>query len=422
MTQVSLSFLYGVLRSTVAVYIVLVALHFVLEVFFAQREYLRSKHGFPDAPRLPSVDVVVPCYNEDAEHLAACFDALLDQDYEGELHVYVVDDGSPNRDQVRHVYDRYGALDGWHVLLPAENRGKRHAQDTALAHCRSDIVVTIDSDTEIAEDGVTEIVRPFVDTRIGAVTGDVSVTNRSANILTRLIGMRYWVAFNQERAAQSYFRSVLCCSGPFSAYRGSVLMTIWPAYTSQTFKGTPCTYGDDRHLTNLILAEGSQTLFLPQARARTNAPETIRGYLKQQLRWNKSFYREVLWTLPFLSRLGPYIAFEMSVQVLLPLLLTVLILSSTLVAILMHPTVGLHYIAVTAMMGLLRCSYAIYRTRDPRFLMFLLYGFIHVFLLIPVRIRALLTLTDNRWGTRTAACSSPAPEAPGPALAMRRTP
>jgi hypothetical protein len=38
--------------------------------------------------------------------------------------------------------------------------------------------------------------------------------------------------------------------------------------------------------------------------------------------------------------------------------------------------------------------------------MFLLYGFIHVFLLIPVRIRALLTLTDNRWGTRTAVASS----------------
>jgi hyaluronan synthase len=60
------------------------------------------------------------------------------------------------------------------------------------------------------------------------------------------------------------------------------------------------------------------------------------------------------------------------------------------------------------MMGLLRGSYAIYRTRDPRFVLFLLYGFIHVFLLIPVRIRALLTLTDNRWGTSTAVASGSA--------------
>ena len=40
MTQVSLSFLYGVLRSTLAVYIALVALHFVLEVFFAHRPFI----------------------------------------------------------------------------------------------------------------------------------------------------------------------------------------------------------------------------------------------------------------------------------------------------------------------------------------------------------------------------------------------
>ena len=53
------------------------------------------------------------------------------------------------------------------MLLPDGNRGKRHAQDAAFAHCRADIVVTIDSDTEVAPDGVTEIVRPFVDTRSG---------------------------------------------------------------------------------------------------------------------------------------------------------------------------------------------------------------------------------------------------------------
>ena len=159
MTQVSLSFLYGVLRSTLAVYIVLVALHFVLEVFFAHRAYRRSKQGFADPARLPSVDIVVPCYNEDAEHLTACFDALLDQDYEGELHVYVVDDGSPNRDQVRHVYDRYGALHGWHVLLPAANRGKRHAQDAALRPCRAKSS-SRSTPTRVAPDGVPNRVTP----------------------------------------------------------------------------------------------------------------------------------------------------------------------------------------------------------------------------------------------------------------------
>ena len=124
--------------------------------------------------------------------------------------------------------------------------------------------------------------------------------------------MRYWIAFNQERAAQSWFRTVLCCSGPLAAYRRSVLEIVWNDYVRQRFRGALCTYGDDRHLTNLVLATGHDTLFVPRATAITNAPATIRGYLKQQLRWNKSFYRELLWTLPFVASRSPYMIFEIS--------------------------------------------------------------------------------------------------------------
>ena len=42
------------------------------------------------------------------------------------------------------------------------------------------------------------------------------------------------------------------------------------------------------------------------------------------------------------------------------------------------------------------------RTRRLSFLLFVLYGFIHAALLVPLRIRALSTLTDNSWGTRAA--------------------
>ena len=62
----------------------------------------------------------------------------------------------------------------------------------------------------------------------------------------------------------------------------------------------------------------------------------------------------------------------------------------------------LHYAEMIAVMAALRCSYAMYRTRKLSFLLFILYGFIHVVLLVPTRMRALMSLSDNRWGTRTA--------------------
>lgn len=405
MSSLAIQLLLHVLRTTFLAYAVLVIAHFLLQTFFAHRHYRTSLRAAtePSEAYEPAVDVVVAAYNEDVQSLEACFESLLRQEYGGELRVSVVDDCSPNRAALMPLYERYGAVPGWRILLPDENRGKRHAQDAAFRECRGDILVTIDSDTIVSPDGVQEIVRPFADPRVGAVTGDVGVTNWRKNILTRLIGMRYWVAFNQERAAQSWFRTVLCCSGPLAAYRRSTLAaSCWHDYVSQTFRGITCTYGDDRHLTNLVLAAGHDTLFVPRATAITNAPEGLRAYLKQQLRWNKSFYRELLWTLPFLLRRSKYMVFEVVVQTFLPLLLTLAITTSLCFAVLVNPWRIAHYAVAICVMALVRCVYAIYRTRRLSFLLFVLYGFIHAALLVPLRVRALTTLTDNSWGTRTA--------------------
>lgn len=403
MSSLATQLLLHVLRVTFAAYAVVVVVHFLLQTLFAHRHHRTWQRREPATEHFaPSVDILIAAYNEEAKSLKACFDSLLEQDYRGQLRVYVVDDCSPNRDEVMPLYREYGSLPGWTILLPDHNRGKRHAQDAAFGHCTGDILVTIDSDTIVAPDGVREIVRPFSDPKLGGVTGDVGVTNWRTNILTRLIGMRYWIAFNQERAAQSCFRTVLCCSGPLAAYRRGMLAGMWPDYVGQTFKGISCTYGDDRHLTNLVLASGYDTLFVPRANAITNAPETLRGYLKQQLRWNKSFYRELLWTLPYLLGRSPYMVFELVVQTVLPLLLTLAITSSLLFAILVNPWRLVHYVAAITVMALIRCCYAIYRTRRLSFLLFVLYGFIHAALLVPLRIRALSTLTDNSWGTRAA--------------------
>ena len=393
--------LHHVLHDVFALYASVVMAHFGLQVFFAHRSYRRAlaTRGARSS-RLPDVDVVITSYNEDPASLRACLESLLAQDYRGAVQVYVVDDCSKNRTELMPVYAEFDRIPGWSVLLPERNRGKRMAQDAAFRHCRGELLVTVDSDTIVDPDAVAEIVAAFDDERVGAVTGDVGVTNFRTNLLTRLIEMRYWVAFNQERAAQSCFRTVLCCSGPLAGYRRVALERIWARYVSQTFRGIDCTYGDDRHLTNLVLGEGYDTLFLPFAHAVTNAPEDVPSYLRQQLRWNKSFYRELLWTVPFLLRRSPYMVFEVVVQTVLPLLLTLAVSTALLYAAVEAPARLLHYAIVIAGMAVLRCAYAIYRTRRLSFLLFVFYGFLHLGLLVPLRIRALLTLTDNSWGTR----------------------
>ena len=295
---------------------------------------------------LPSTTVIVPVYNEDPGLLEQCLESLDRQDHPAK-QVIVVGDGSPNLEALQPVYARFSALPGWTVLRLTNNVGKRAAQRVGFDAATTDVVVTVDSDTQlVGPDALSMLTRSFLRRRVAAVTGAVGVSNSTTNVLTRLTALRYWMAFHQERASQSLFGVMLCCSGPFSAYRRSVVVEVLNDYVEQSFLGQPCTFGDDRHLTNL---------------------------------------------LPFML-IGA--------------------LSSVVWRSLSDPAVAAVYVAIVAGIALLRCSYGVLRTRNLRFLLFTAYGFIHVGVLLPVRLYALSTMGRTHWGTRGMHRTAPAAPRP----------
>ncbi len=382
-------------------YVVLVSGYLALQVAFAEKARRRQGSGSPDL-RLPSVDIVVPCYNERPEILAACLESLARQDYRGTLNVYVVDDGSPNRSALMPIYDSYRQRFAFRILLPPENQGKRYAQGLAIRNANGDIIVAVDSDTTIAPDGVRRIAAALEAPDVGAAMGEMLAANAQASWLARLIDVRYWYACNQERAAQSLFGAVLCCSGPFAAYRRTVMEKVLDAYLNQTFLGRRSNYGEDRYLTNLILGCGSRTVYAAGARALTMVPDRIRPFLRQQLRWNRCTYRETLGIARLLPALGAYLVLDAFVQVFAPALLGL-----SVVLLLLHSavagTAGLGwYLGGLAFVSAAYCGYGVWRNRDLGFARFAIYGLLHVILLIPSRIWALFTLTDDRWGQRGA--------------------
>ncbi len=388
-----------------ALYGIFALAHLALQTLLGHLEHRRQVADERDpgyGSYRPSVTVAIPVYNEDPHTLRKCFDSLKEQAYGGSLDVIVVDDGSPNQDELLPIYDEY-VDDRFRVVLRAGNEGKRVVQCVAFDLTDAEVIVTVDSDTVLAsEDSVHRLVQRLADESMGAVTGAVAVTNLRENLLTRLIGYRYWSAFHQERAAQSLFHVVACCSGPFAAYRSSVLARVRHAYTHQRFCGETCTFGDDRHLTNLVLADGHGVVFDERARAHTAAPTTFDVFLRQQVRWTKSFYRELLWTARFAHRRHPYLLADMTFQTLLPVMLITAAGGMIYHAVAHDPMAAARYLAVVALIGTARALYGMARTHDPGFLLFVVYGFIHMFVLKPVGVYALLTMRRTHWGTRTA--------------------
>ncbi len=160
------------------------------------------------------------------------------------------------------------------------------------------------------------------------------------------------------------------------------------------------TYGDDRHLTNLVLQEGHAVRFDKNAIAYTHVPTTIRNYIKQQIRWNKSFYRELLWTLKNVPTAHFYMVYDMIMQLVLPYLSLLTMALIVYTAIFINPIAALSFMLILFAISTSRLFYAVFRTKEFGFFLFIAYSFIHVIFLMPSRLYALLTLKENGWSTR----------------------
>ncbi|MET3726979.1 hyaluronan synthase [Fictibacillus halophilus] len=357
------------------------------------------------------VSVIIPSYNEKPDAVIKTVESILEQDYP--IHeVFLIDDGSKDVSGYEAVLkyktemeSRINQTNSSGIPLPKlivhrleKNQGKRHAQIWAFKEATGDIIFTVDSDGYVYPDAVRELLRPFHDEEVMAVTGHINARNKDENIFTKLLDMRYDNAFRVERAAQSVTGNVLVCSGPISCYRREVIFDNLEDYGNQMFLGEAVQYGDDRCLTNYAILKG-KTLYQSTARCDTDVPSTLRQFLKQQIRWNKSFFRESIIALK-IGLEKPKTLIWVILELSLWLMFGFIIIIALVFKI---KTFG--YILLLYYLGYLTFSaYArnvFYILKSPIvFLMAPLYGLIHLGLLFPLRFYALLTLKSTGWGTR----------------------
>ncbi|MFF0451485.1 glycosyltransferase [Streptomyces sp. NPDC004609] len=360
------------------------------------------------------VTAVIPIYNEDPVMFEQGMRSLLAQSrLPNEIHI--IDDASANASgikvakKLRREFEAQGVK--YTVSVQPENKGKREALALGFeAAPYSDVFLCVDSDTVLSRDTVRELLLPMADERIMASTGMVLALNHDSNIFTRLQDLRYGNSFLFERAAYSRLKSVLCCCGALSAYRGSLVRKYLPDFLDQQFLGKPAVFGDDRRMTNYCLMEG-QVVFQETAVGYTAVPEKLPHFLRQQIRWNKSFFRESLWAFTHQKKYRP--AFWLTcMELALWLVFGSAMFYSMVILPIMRPSQFLHhigdYLVFMVLMGYLRnVRYLDFPRRGmgfvKRFGMFLLaplYGVIQLLLLTPLRFYALLTLGQGSWGTR----------------------
>lgn len=254
----------------------------------------------PADDALPSLTVIVPAYNEGAQVLKT-IESILASDYPAHLlQIVSIDDGS--RDDTWQWIQKGCDLDRARVVgvrFP-KNRGKREGLYEGFRRARGEIVVTIDSDSEVLPDTLRNLVAPLVaDPTVGGVGGNVRVLNERG-FIARMLDVWYTFSFEFMRASESQVGTVACCPGALSAYRRALVDDFREEWVNQTFMGQPAAIGEDRAITNLVLRRGHKVLFQSNAIVLTEVPTRYVQLCKMLLRWARSDVRESIVMARFL--------------------------------------------------------------------------------------------------------------------------
>ena len=392
-------------------------LYSIIAAMFLLTRYLFASFYRPvriDPNYTPGVSIIIPCFEEE-EWIQRTVHSCINQDYPvDKLEVIVVDDCSKDRsaERVEEIIAKLKEADtGDHAYRVAErirffrqsaNLGKRDAMARGAREAKHELLVFVDSDSFLDPFAIRNIVQPFKDKEMGGVSGRTDVANTYTNALTKMQAVRYSIAFRIMKAAEGYFDAATCLSGPLSCYRRDLVLKYMDAWLNQKFLGQKATFGDDRSMTNFILRH-NRTTYQDSAVCMTIVPRSYKVFLRQQMRWKRSWLRESLIAARFMWKKEPFMALSFYMGVLVPIAAPVIVLYNLIYVPIMHRVFPTNFIIGMLMMSLLMSMAQLFIRRSTTWIYALWFCLYYEAVLLWQMPVAWVTFWKTTWGTRMTA-------------------
>ncbi len=274
-----------ILTSVFIVFIVLSLLRILFMAVMASKQH-RWEKAFGLKPfwnkngiGAPKVSIIVPAFNEEVNAVSS-IENLLRTDYPN-FDIIFVDDGSRDGtyDKVKAAFKTNPKV----RVLTKSNGGKASALNFGIQQSDAEFVVCIDADTKLISDAVSKLMMHFGDVqyhngkKVGAVAGNVKVGN-TVNLLTRWQSIEYISSQNFDRKAFAYLNAITVVPGAIGAFRKAAIEEAG-GFTTDTL-------AEDCDLTIRMLRCNYIIENENDAIAMTEAPETVKMFIKQRFRWS----------------------------------------------------------------------------------------------------------------------------------------
>jgi cellulose synthase/poly-beta-1,6-N-acetylglucosamine synthase-like glycosyltransferase/peptidoglycan/xylan/chitin deacetylase (PgdA/CDA1 family)/spore germination protein YaaH len=247
---------------------------FFIAILAIAQKIRRHFEKFPDYidKFKPSVAVIIPAFNEE-KVIRRTVDAVLRSNYSN-FEIILVDDGS--MDSTLNVMQYFFSENPKVRIYSKSNAGKWSALNFGIEKTRAQVLVTLDADTIFRSSTIEKLIPYFSDLRVGAVAGNTKVGNRH-NTLTRWQALEYITSQNLDRRAFDVMNCITVVPGSVGAWRRKAVLEAG-GFSDRTL-------AEDADLTLSIIRLGYKVTYQERAVAYTEAPETIKDFLRQRFRW-----------------------------------------------------------------------------------------------------------------------------------------
>lgn len=361
-----------------------------------------------DVNYTPGVTIIIPCFNEE-EWIERTILSCINQDYPiDNLEVIVVDDCSNDNsvDKIKETInklnseaERFDAPNRVKYFVQERNLGKRDALCRGVLNAKHDLVVFVDSDSFLDPFAIRNLVQSFKDPKMGGVSGRTDVANTYTNTLTKMQSVRYYIAFRIMKAAEAYFDAVTCLSGPLACYKKQIIMDNMNEWLNQRFLGQKATFGDDRAMTNFVL-NGHRTSYQDTAICSTIVPNKYKVFLKQQMRWKRSWLRESIIAGKFMWKKEPFMAVFFYMGVFVPIAAPIIVTYNLVYVPIVHNIFPTTFLVGVLMMALMMSFAQMFFRKSTTWIFGMLFCIYYEAVLLWQMPIAWVTFWKSTWGTR----------------------
>jgi biofilm PGA synthesis N-glycosyltransferase PgaC len=245
---------------------------------------IRGRYGPEKLPEdmLPSVSMIVPCYNEQ-DYVGEKVKNSRELDYpEEKLQLIFVSDGSS--DDTAAILSR---TEGIIHLHEQERKGKAAAMNRAVKHAGGEILVFCDANTSLNREAIRLLVKHYADPETGGVSGEKKILLKKEGGVSSAGEDAYWKYESFLKKGDSDLYTLAGAAGELMSYRRELYEEL-----------EPDTILDDFMQSMRIVLKGYRMVYEPEALALETASENVKEEMKRKIRICAGGWQSM-------SRLGP---------------------------------------------------------------------------------------------------------------------